>query len=131
MDTIVKTLTRPVVALCLSILVLLISCVKAVISEDPGWFASAGAMITLFGILLTTRSLLRFKSAEEAYQYKEPNFASLPSLGDEKGAEKQRDKEQQKIRDISAERCGFWFLVVGTFIWAYGDRVFSYMLCAT
>ena len=125
----VNLLTKPLVAFCLSFLIFSVSCAKAIHSKDPGWVASAGAMITLFGILLTTRSLLRHGTVMEAYEERKFSISSLPALGDEAGVEEHNQKAQQKLTDVVSERYGFWFLLVGTIVWAYGDRAFSYILC--
>lgn len=130
-ERLIKHVTRPVVALVASAVVFSMSLIKSGLSGDSGWVASSGAVITLFGLLLTTRSLLRHESAENAYESANPSIASLPRLGDENGLKKQQEEQNQKLLDFKAARYGFWFLVIGTLVWSYGDRVYSLLQCIT
>lgn len=99
--------------------VMLLSTILSIYTEDASFVARAGALVTLAGIFMTTRRLL-VNSAE-----KQP-FGSLTQSS--MRVVPQVDSallEQEEIENLKAEKCGFWFLIAGTLIWAYGDLVLN------
>lgn len=104
-----------------TLLVMLLSVLVSIATKDASHVARAGALVTLAGIFMTTRRLL-VNSAEQA--------ASLSDSGHTKPTEPTSHAElaQQEIEHLKAEKCGFWFLIVGTVIWAYGDLAISAVL---
>ena len=129
----IRSLTSPAISSAISITIFAVSIYFAYVKCDSGLVASAGAMLSLFGILLTTRVILRHKSLNDIYQSQNLDIGSLPSLPTEgvidpvndKKIEKQKEEKQEKRKDIVAQQFGVWFLIIGTVIWAYGDRLFN------
>ena len=129
----IRSLTNPAISGAISIAIFAVSIYFAYVKCDSGLVASAGAMLSLFGIFLTTRVILRHKSVDDIYQSQNLDIRSLPSLQAEgvidpendKKIEKQKEEKQEKKKDIVAQKYGVWFLFIGTVIWAYGDRLFN------
>ena len=59
-----KILTSPVWCLVLTSIIMLVSVYCTTKTGDSRWVSRAGAMVTLAGLLLTTRSLLRHSVSE-------------------------------------------------------------------
>ncbi len=87
-------------------------------TQDAMHVARAGALVTLAGIFMTTRRLL-VNSAE-----KQP-IIGKQLTENELSKERTSDEEEEHLK---AEKCGFWFLIIGTVIWAYGDLVLGTIL---
>jgi len=100
--------------------VMALSVLASVYTQDASHVARAGALVTLAGIFMTTRRLL-VKSAEK--QSFDPSKKG-PTHTSESEVEL---IEQEEIEHLKAEKCGFWFLIGGTVIWAYGDLLLSYL----
>ena len=97
-----KTITSHWFSMIWTMLVLATSVLTSFFTLDPSYVARAGALITLSGIFMTTRRTL-VNSVEE---------------------NDDADSLQEEIEHVKAEKCGFWFLIFGTLIWAYGDLTF-------
>lgn len=92
--------------------VMLTSIVASIYTRDPMYVARAGALVTLAGIFMTTRRLLVSSSKKQSICGKK--CSDIPS-----------DENAEEEEHLKAEKCGFWFLIYGTIIWAYGDLLFS------
>lgn len=77
----------------------------------------------MIGLFPTTRRFLR-KGVEETIS----DLASIDcgGFGDE---EIRKIERREIVKDVSAARWGFWFVFVGTAIWALGDVVYISIMC--
>ena len=117
-----KIITSHWFSLLWTALVMLVSILISVYSQDAMYVARAGALVTLAGIFMTTRRLLVSSAEQQSIIGKQ---LSASSLENKVSAEQARREEKEHL---DAERCGFWFLIIGTIIWAYGDLVVSFIL---
>jgi len=99
-------------------IVMAFSVAVSIYTEDASYVARAGALVTLAGIFMTTRRLLVNSAEKQSFDFLKN--ASKPTSTDEHAL-----LEQDEIEHLKAEKCGFWFLIAGTVIWAYGDLVLS------
>lgn len=114
----IRILTSPVVSLFWTSIVLLVSVNCATKTGESSWVSRAGAMVTLAGLLLTTRSLLRYRVDE--------SFLSRTVIDGGTAGDPDEKRQQLEIsKDIVAERSGLWFMVLGTICWAYRDVIFD------
>ena len=95
------------------------SIAAAIAWGDASYVARAGALVTLAGILMTTRRLLTSSAEKQSFLWPE---ARRETSTDDLDLER---ASQQEIEHLKAEKCGFWFLIAGTVIWGYGDVVFG------
>ena len=97
--------------------VMLVSIAVSIYSEDPLYVARAGALVTLAGIFMTTRRILVSSSEKQSI------------IGKQTAQKELNDKcvKDEEEENLKAEKCGFWFLIVGTVIWAYGDLFVSFI----
>ena len=89
----------------------------SIISGKWHWFSRSGSILALGGAILTVRLLLRL-GVEEFFQ---------SSLIEDGGNASPTPEEIEALRqhrlDVQAAHIGFWFIVVGTLIWGYGDAL--------
>ena len=117
-----KIVTSHWFSLLWTALVMFASILISIYSHDAMHVARAGALVTLAGIFMTTRRIL-VSSAE-----KQPIIGKQDppdTLEKELNAQITSAEEEEHLK---AEKCGFWFLIIGTIIWAYGDLVLSFIL---
>lgn len=117
-----KTITSHWFSLLWTTLVMLSSILASLYSQDAMYVARAGALVTLAGIFMTTRRLLVSSAEKQPIIGKQlpPNMIEC-----ELRVESSTDEEEEHLK---AEKCGFWFLILGTVIWAYGDLVLTFVL---
>lgn len=82
---------------------------------DWTWLGRSGAILTLGGAALATRRLLRM--GIKAYYEDE----STTNGGHFTPPPEDILENQQKKLDVIASGIGFWFIIIGTVIWGYGD----------
>lgn len=95
--------------------VMLTSIAASLYTRDPMYVARAGALVTLAGIFMTTRRLLVSSSEKQ-------------SIIGKQCSNTRHKKNNEEEEHLKAEKCGFWFLIYGTIIWAYGDLFLSTVL---
>ncbi|MFL1478260.1 hypothetical protein [Pseudomonas grimontii] len=100
-----------------SVLFVLASIALSAWSHHWHWFGRSGAILTIAGVLLTFRPLIRMGLTEWLLSQSIINGGNLTPTA----AEIESDR-QVKI-DGRASMCGAYMAVVGTLIWAYGDLV--------
>lgn len=110
-----KIITSHWFSLLWTTLVMLTSIVASFYTQDPMYVARAGALVTLAGIFMTTRRLLVSSSEKQSIIGKHTSDTEC-------------NKSDEEDEHLKAEKCGFWFLIYGTLIWAYGDLVLSAIL---
>jgi len=88
--------------------VMALSVLASVYTQDASHVARAGALVTLAGIFMQS-----FDPSKKGPTHTSESEVELI--------------EQEEIEHLKAEKCGFWFLIGGTVIWAYGDLLLSYL----
>ncbi|NJD38431.1 MAG: hypothetical protein FIA89_08965 [Geobacter sp.] len=114
--------TSPVSCLFFGLFFFSLSVAVTYSTSNPVYVAKSGAMIILLGLFLTTRNLLRL-GVEGAIQSQSVTdggtFIPTPSSIEEK---------IELEKDIKAQRWGFWYFFIGTFVWGYGDDFYSLVI---
>ena len=100
-----------------SFLFVLASAAASFWSHQWHWFGRSGAILTIAGLLLTFRPLVRMGLTNWLQSQSIIDCGHLVPIAEEIEAE-----HQAKI-DGSASMLGVSMAIVGTLIWAYGDLV--------
>ena len=111
-----KILTSHWFSIVWTLSVMVLSIVISIFTKDASYVARAGALVTLAGIFMTTRRLLVSSAEKQSFDFLNQDAKALPRVEHE-------FLEKEEIEHLKAEKCGFWFLIIGTVIWAYGDLV--------
>lgn len=93
----------------------LLSLIFSVYTHSLVWFSRSGSILTLGGAALAIRPLLRLGTKEFFNAQRNIDCGHFIPTKEEK------EKEEQEFRDVQASNIGFWFIVIGTIIWGYGD----------
>ena len=117
-----RTITSHWFSILWTMLVMAVSFLASHYTGDPLFVARAGALVTLAGILMTTRRLLVNSAKQQSIIGKQ--LASDDELSQLDPDDARREEDEH----LKAEKCGFWFLIIGTLIWAYGDLIFLTIL---
>jgi hypothetical protein len=81
------------------------------------WFGRSGAIVTLLGVLLSVRPLVRMGLIEWVKEQSVIDGGHVPPTPEEV-----EEKRQTKL-GATATQIGAAMAVVGTLIWAYGDLI--------
>ena len=97
---------------------------------DIEWFQASGAVVTLCGVILAARKLIRLKL--DGF-IRDENTHDGGILDPEKDGSESSDEFSS---DMRAYNLSFWFIGIGTLIWAYsnlflGDIVSGLSTCST
>ena len=114
--------TKPFISFVWVSLVFAGSLYLTVTRDEPLWISRSGGMITLAGLLLTTRKLILYEFEELVKSQTEIDGRIY---GDPEEEKKQFDALEELKKDIKSERCGFWYLLIGTICWGYGDILYN------
>lgn len=119
----VNLMTSPITSLVISFIFVFLCFGIAYKDKDPSYISRAGGLIAMIGLFPTTRRFLR-KGVEETIS----DLASVDGggIGDE---EIRKIERKEIVKDVSATRCGFWFVFIGTAIWAVGDVIYISIMC--
>ena len=117
-----KIITSHWFSLLWTALVMFVSILISIYSQDAMYVARAGALVTLAGIFMTTRRLLVSSAEKQPIIGKQDSPDTLERMLSTESASAEEEEH------LKAEKCGFWFLIIGTIIWAYGDLVLSFIL---
>lgn len=79
------------------------------------WFGRSGAIMTMVGIMLSIRPLVRMGRKEWV------NFLGKCDGGNFVPTPEDKENERQAELDAKAFQFGSVLLLIGTLIWAYGD----------
>ena len=82
------------------------------------WFGRSGALVTMVGVLLSVRPLIRMGYKEWKDSLNVISCGSLPPIPLE-----EQEEIKQESKDIDALHIGVIISVIGTLIWAYGDLI--------
>ncbi|MCW8928997.1 MAG: hypothetical protein OQL19_02015 [Gammaproteobacteria bacterium] len=105
----------------LSALILLVSLSLSYITQDWQWFSRAGSLIVILGIYLTSSQII-----ENSHRLGERRAASNDGNFQRDWASDKQKKILHPLRHHEEEtwvmgKCGFNLLIMGTFIWGFGD----------
>lgn len=81
------------------------------------WLGRSGAILTIAGVLLTFRPLVRMGLAKWL------RSQSIIDGGHFVPTEEESEADRQATIDGSASKLGITLAIIGTLIWAYGDLI--------
>lgn len=85
--------------------------------NDVEWFQASGAIITIGGVILASRKIIRLGIENFIKDEQTIDRGSLTPTPEE------IEYDQQFEKDIGAYHISIWLLTIGTFIWAYGGII--------
>lgn len=100
-----------------SALIMLASAAASLWSNQWHWFGRSGAILTIAGVLLTFRPLVRMGLAEWLRSQSNKDLGLLTPT------EKEIEADRQATIDGSASKLGITMAIIGTLVWAYGDLI--------
>ncbi|WP_423203931.1 hypothetical protein PGC34_18995 [Pseudomonas kribbensis] len=100
-----------------SSLIVLTSAAASIWSYQWHWFGRSGAILTIAGLLLTFRPLVRMGLAGWLQSQ------SIIDCGHVVPTEAEAEADRQAKIDGSASKWGMTMAIVGTLVWAYGDLI--------
>lgn len=101
----------------LAVLIALISIAVSISSGKWHWFGRSGAWLTVIGIILSARPLIRMGTDKWIQSKGIINLGSLVPTPNE------IENSKQSNLDDSAFQVGIPMSIIGTLIWAYGDLI--------
>jgi len=93
--------------------------------NDWLWFGRSGAWVTLIGVILGARTLIRMGVSGWIQSQKVIDCGSLDPSAEE------READDQRTEDSSAFTIGVVMSILGTLIWAYGDLADDFLKALT
>ena len=87
------------------------------VTAEWHWFGRSGAILTMAGVLLSVRPLIRMGFSE---WYRS---MSVIDCGHLEPTPEEIEAERQSNLDATASRIGVYMAVIGTLVWAYGDLI--------
>lgn len=117
-NTLKKLLTLIPLLIAVASCAVALSLWKSYYTNQWHWFGRSGAIITLMGAILATRRMIRLGVVE---YHRDSKTISGGTFGESDKDRKQELANAEDLRDTKASYYGFWFVVIGTVIWAYGD----------
>ena len=94
-----------------------LSLVLSIFENDVEWFQASGSVITIGGVILAARRIIRLGIEEFMRDEKTIDGGHIEPTAEEIEAEKQFEK------DIDSYKWSVVLLIIGTLIWAYGGIV--------
>lgn len=101
----------------LASIVLVASALVSYLTCQWHWFGRSGAIVTMVGVLLSVRPLVRMGLTEWL------RSQSVINGGHAEPTPEEREEDRQTKLDVTATQIGVAMALVGTLIWAYGDLV--------
>lgn len=98
-------------------LVVVISVLESYITGKWHWFGRSGAIITMAGVILNMRPLVRMGLAEWLRSQQVIDGGHFEHTAEE------IEEERQETLDAFAAKIGLYMVVAGTVVWAYGDLI--------
>ena len=110
-----------ITSLCsLAIAVTIISAIASAASHEWTWFGRSGAIVTMCGMLLSVRRLIRYGPDEMA---RSESAICGGRYGDAEYEQVALVEARQRLRDHRATMIGVYLLLWGSIVWGYGDLV--------
>ncbi|MGY2259282.1 hypothetical protein [Pseudomonas sp. SDO55104_S430] len=100
-----------------SALIVLSSAAASFLTNQWHWFGRSGAILTIAGVLLTFRPLVRMGLTEWL------RTQSIIDYGHLIPTEEETEADRQTTLDGSASKLGITLAIIGTLVWAYGDLI--------
>lgn len=104
-------------------LLLSIGSISAIVSffDSPEMFGRSGAVLVVVGfIIISSSSLLCYAPTIEGAMIKKNDYAKIMP---DRGTELHTQRMNEAMAAQFEERVGIWLTVIGTLIWAYGDKI--------
>lgn len=100
-----------------TVLAVVISFAASYVTGAWHWFGRSGAIVTIAGVILSVRPLIRMGFSEW--------FRSLTIIdgGHFEPTLKEIEAEHQSKLDATAYHIGVYMALIGTIVWAYGDLI--------
>ncbi|MBI3100103.1 MAG: hypothetical protein HYY98_00885 [Burkholderiales bacterium] len=100
-----------------AVLAVAISFATSFVTSKWHWFGRSGAVLTMAGVILSVRPLVRMGFSEW--------FRSLNVIdgGHFELTPEEIEAERQSRLDATASHVGVYMALVGTVVWAYGDLI--------
>lgn len=112
-----KHLSNILVLLSISALALIASFLGSYLTGKWHWFGRSGAIVTMTGVILSVRPLVRKGFAEWVRSMHVFDCGSLDPTPAE------IEEERQEKLDATASHIGVYMALIGTIVWAYGDLI--------
>jgi hypothetical protein len=100
-----------------AVLVVVISVLESYTTGKWHWFGRSGAIITMAGVILNMRPLVRMGLTEWLRSQQVIDGGHFDPTPEE------IEEERQTTQDAIASNIGLYMVLVGTVIWAYGDLI--------
>jgi hypothetical protein len=111
-----KFLSSICIFIILPICALSASVTASYITGEWHWFGRSGAIVTMAGLILSVRPVVRRGFNEWLKQQDEVDYGTL------NGNTAKEIEEKRQIRlDLIASYIGMFMTITGTLIWGYGD----------
>lgn len=104
-------------AYAIAFLLLLAGAAISLRFSDWQWFARSGSLVVLTGIILTSQQIIEHMRQLTRMQRNVDRHCNRDWARDEKHATLYDDHEAR----WASERCGLYLLIIGTFVWGFGD----------
>jgi drug/metabolite transporter (DMT)-like permease len=109
-----RIFTNVNLVLIFTIIFAIASLILTVMQDDVEWFQASGAVVTVAGVLLASRKIIRL-GIEDFIKSE-----SIIDGGDIVATPEEIEIDKQSSSDIRAYKYSIWLIIVGTLIWAYG-----------
>jgi drug/metabolite transporter (DMT)-like permease len=109
-----KALTNTTLIILSVSLLSVFSLAYSVFKSDVEWFQASGAVVTIGGVILAARKIIRL--GIEKFMRDEQTIDG----GNFKPTSEEVEAEQQFKKDINSYKWSIALLIVGTLVWAYG-----------
>lgn len=109
------------VVIIFSIIFGLLSLIFSIKNKDVEWFQASGAIITIAGVILASRKIIRLGIKNYIKDEQTIDCGHIVPTPEEIEYDKQFNE------DIKSYHMSIWLLVIGTFIWAYGGIILRYL----
>jgi hypothetical protein len=103
----------------------MLALVQSVCLNDVEWFQASGAVVTVAGVLLAARKIIRLGIEDFIRNEK------IIDLGHINPTPEEIEADNEFKADIQAYKFSIWLLIVGTLIWAYGGIILKYFNVGT
>ncbi|MFK5891846.1 MAG: hypothetical protein QM504_01335 [Pseudomonadota bacterium] len=111
-------------AILLSIVIVFCAIYVSILLKDWMWLSRSGSLIVIIGIILTSSQIIendRLLRQRHQWYQKHINEGSFRDWAMDKQLEPISHSKKFEEEKWKMGKCGFNLLIVGTFIWGFGD----------
>ena len=112
-----KVFTNVNLVLVFTIIFSIVSLMISIAINDVEWFQASGAVVTVAGVLLASRKIIRL-GIEEFIKCE-----TIIVCGSIVPTPEEIESSEQLASDLLAYKYSIWLIIVGTLIWAYGGII--------